>query len=183
VGRSETPRAERARRFTELVAAHADIVNRYLHNRHRVGDSLEAENLLAEVLAIAWKRFEDVPSDAEAAWLIGVARNRLMNMRSKQARRARLTSTIRPPSAAAPAEDEAMARTMLADAIQSLPEAEREAFTLSIWEGLSPRELGIAMGVTKNAAAIRLSRAKSLLLSRLVNDNAETDRSLTRDTQ
>jgi RNA polymerase sigma-70 factor (ECF subfamily) len=172
-----------ADRFSRLVHAHADTVNRYLLNRHRAGDPLEAEDLLAEVFTIAWQRFEDIPSEAEAAWLIGVARNRLMNMQSKQSRRSRLSAIVRPPSSSPSAEDEAVAEMTLSEAIESLPATEREAFTLSIWEGLSPRELGIVLGITQNAAAIRLSRARSLLLARLTEDLNETDWAVVKDTE
>jgi len=174
---------ERADRFTRLIHSHADAVNRYLRNRHRPGDSLEAEDLLAEVFAIAWRRLEDIPSDAEVAWLIGVARNRLMNMQSKQSRRTRLTASLRPTSTSPSAEDEAVAEISLSDAVESLPATEREAFTLSVWEGLSTRELGIVLGITQNAAAIRLSRARSLLLSRLSEEGHEMDGSVVKDTE
>jgi RNA polymerase sigma-70 factor (ECF subfamily) len=183
MGREPNGDPGRADRFSRFVHAYADTVNRYLLNRRRAGDALEAEDLLAEVFTIAWQRFEDIPSEAEAAWLIGVARNRLMNMQSKQSRRSRLSAIVRPPSSSPSAEDEAVAEMTLSEAIESLPATEREAFTLSVWEGLSPRELGIVLGITQNAAAIRLSRARSLLLSRLTGDLNEMDRAVVKDTE
>lgn len=173
----------RAERFVKFVHTHADTVNGYLRNRHRAGDPLEAEDLLAEVFTIAWQRFEDIPSEAGAAWLIGVARNRLMNMQSKQSRRSRLAAIVRPPSSSPSAEDEAVADISLVEAIASLPATEREAFMLSAWEGLSPGEIGIVLGITQNAAAIRLSRARSLLRTRLTEDLDETDRAVAKDTE
>lgn len=183
MGSSDRHDVERSERFTAFVASHADTVNRYLLNRHRAGDSLEAEDLLAEVFAIAWRCFDDIPSDAGVAWLIGVARNRLMNMHSKQRRRVRLSARLRGPLTSPAAEDEAIAEVALRESIESLPAAEREAFTLSAWEGLSPQELGRALGVTQNAASIRLSRAKSMLLSRLGSDYVENHRTLAKDTE
>lgn len=168
--------SDRAQRFTQLVQLHADTVNRYLINRHRASDALEAEDLLAEVLAIAWKRFDDIPDGAEVAWLIGVGRNRLMNMRSKQARRLRLSAVLRAQSAvAAPAEAEAIADVTLREAIESLSPAERETFTLSVWEKLSAREIGIVMGVSENAVKVRLSKVKSALIARLGGSFDETN--------
>lgn len=174
---------ERVDQFSKFVESHADSVNRYLLNRHRPGDSLDAEDLLAEVFTIAWRRFEDIPSEAEIAWLIGVARNRLMNLRSKQSRRSRLNATLRPPADSPSAEDEVVAENALTEAIEGLPRAEREAFMLSVWEGLSPHELGIVLGITQNAASIRLSRAKSLLLSRLTDEVPEMDGTVVKDTE
>ena len=180
MGRPDRHDVGRAERFTAFVASHADTVNRYLLNRHRAGDSLDAEDLLAEVFAIAWRRFDEIPADAGVAWLIVVARNRLMNMHSKQRRRAALRKHERPLTAPA-AEDEAIAEVAIREAIESLPAAEHEAFTLSAWEGLSPVELGRALGVTQNAASIRLSRAKSMLLSRLGSEYVENHRTLAKD--
>jgi RNA polymerase sigma factor (sigma-70 family) len=174
---------ERRDRFSGFVRSHADIVNQYLLNRHRAGDSLEAEDLLAEVFTIAWQRFEDIPPEAEAAWLIGVARNRLMNMQSKQSRRSRLSASARPRSTSPSAEEEAVAEITLSEAIDSLPATEREAFTLSVWEGLTPRELGIVLGITQNAAAIRVSRARSILFSFLTDNLDEIERVVTKDTE
>jgi hypothetical protein len=47
------PDREREARLTALLERHADVVNRYLINRHYAGDVLDAEDLLAEVFAIA----------------------------------------------------------------------------------------------------------------------------------
>lgn len=181
--RGEIRDPERSRRFSKFVEAHADSVNRYLRNRHRAGDPLEAEDLLAEVFAIAWRRFEDIPPDSEVAWLIGVARNRLMNMQSKRTRRSRLSAFVKPPANSPSAEDEIVAQIALADAIESLPHVDREAFTLSVWEGLSAREIGTVLGISQNAASIRLSRAKSLLVSRLSDEVPEKDRTAAKDTE
>ncbi len=175
--------AERADRFSTYVESYADIVHRYLLNRHRPGDPLEAEDLLAEVFEIAWRRFEESPRDSEAAWLIGVARNRLMNMQAKRSRRARISAPLRPPADSPSAEDEALAEVALSEALENLPPTEREALTLSIWEGLSPRELGIVLGISQNAASIRLSRAKSLLVSLLSSDPTENEGIVVKDTE
>ena len=67
-----------------------------------------------------------------------------------------------------------MARISLMSAIDALPTTEREAFTLSVWEGLASRDLGIALGISENAAKVRLSRAKSLLLAQLNTDEADS---------
>ena len=89
--------------------------------------------------------------------------------------------TIVSPSGAVVIAREVVAEIALWVAIESLPPTEREAFTLSVWEGLSPQELGIVLGITQNAASIRLSRARSLLLSRLTGEFAEKDRTVVKD--
>ena len=51
-----------------------------------------------------------------------------------------------------------------------LPEADAEVLRLWAWEELAPREIGVALGISPNAASIRLHRAKSRLRGRLVAD-------------
>lgn len=175
----------REERFSRLVERHADAVHRYLRNRLSGGDGIDAEDVLADVMMIAWQRLDDIPPDAEAPWLFGVARNRLMNAHSKRSRRAAISRRFRPLGPAAPAEDVAVADLSLRAAIDALPSLEREALLLTAWEGLSPNQLAVALGVTVNAAAIRLSRAKSMLLEQLQDggDGRESSDTLARDTR
>ena len=172
---------DREHRFSRLVEDHADAVHRYLRNRLSSGDGIDAEDILADVMMIAWQRFDDIPSGAEAPWLFGVARNRLMNAHSKRSRRTAIGRRVRPVGPTAAAEEVALADLGLRAALAALPEPEREALLLTAWEGLTPNELAIALGVTVNAAAIRLSRAKSMLLDAL-RDRESSD-SLARDTR
>jgi RNA polymerase sigma-70 factor (ECF subfamily) len=155
--------AEREDRFSQLVREHGNAVYRYLRRRHGLIDATDAEDLLAEVMTVAWRRLDDIPRDAEAAWLFGVARHHLSNSRRRGVRRARLTAPLRPPAPAPSAEAESIAELELRAALSALTPAEREALTLTAWEGLSPSELAVALGVTVNAAAIRLSKAKAHL--------------------
>jgi RNA polymerase sigma-70 factor, ECF subfamily len=166
------PSADREERFNRLVREHGDAVHRYLRRRYRGGDATDVEDLLADVMAIAWRRLDDVPNDAEAPWLFGVARRRLSNARSRRARRDRIVAPLRPRGSAPAAEDVALADLSLREALASLPEKEREALTLTAWEGLGPEELAAALGVTVNAAAIRLSKARTKLLA-LLAENAD----------
>jgi RNA polymerase sigma-70 factor, ECF subfamily len=168
------PSADREERFNRLVREHGDAVHRYLRRRYRGGDATDVEDLLADVLTVAWRRLDDVPSDAEAPWLFGVAKRRLSNARSRQMRRDRIAAPMRPKEASPPAEDVAIADLSIRDALAKLPDKEREALTLTAWEGLSPEELAQALGVSVNAAAIRLSKAKSRLLKLMAQDSDES---------
>jgi RNA polymerase sigma-70 factor (ECF subfamily) len=167
-----------------LLERHADVVNRYLMNRHSAGDGLDPEDLLAEVFAIAWRRLESIPPDAEAPWLIGVARNRVLNMRTKRNRRLRISRGSRPgPTFAPAAEDEVIAESALRGAIEKLSETDREVLRLSAWEGFSPAEIGTSLGCSENAVRIRLSRAKAQLLKQLISENHETHKVSAKDTE
>lgn len=165
---------DREERFTRIVHDHADALNRYLRRRYVSADATDVEDLLADVLAIAWRRLDEIPDDATAAWLFGVARHRLSNARTRRNRRDRIMAPIRPRVSSAAAEDEAIADLTLREGLQRLPAKEREALTLTAWEGLSPSELAVALGVSVNAAAIRLSKAKAHLLSLLEESGEES---------
>jgi len=53
-------------------------------------------------------------------------------------------------------------RTALILAVRSLPLSYRETATLTL-EGMEPKEIADVLGITPNAVAIRLSRAKELI--------------------
>lgn len=54
---------------------------------------------------MAWRRFDDIPGDAQIPWLIGVGRNALRNAPRKQRRINLLEARLRPIDSDAPAED------------------------------------------------------------------------------
>ncbi|HUD69685.1 MAG TPA: sigma-70 family RNA polymerase sigma factor [Acidimicrobiales bacterium] len=165
---------DREARFSRLVHDHGDAVHRYLRRRHVVGDATDAEDLLADVMAVAWRRLDDIPVGAEAPWLFGVAKHRLSNARHRSTRRDRLLAPIRPRAASPAAEDVAIADLGLREALDQLSDKEREALLLTAWEGLGPEELAIALDVSVNAAAIRLSKAKAHLLAILSEETPES---------
>jgi len=60
-----------------------------------------------------------------------------------------------------------LADLQLAEALAALKPSEREVLFLAVWEGLDPKELAVALKVSENAAAVRLSKAKSKLKENL----------------
>jgi RNA polymerase sigma-70 factor (ECF subfamily) len=166
--------SDREARFSRLVREHGDAVYRYLRRRHVPADATDAEDLLADVMAVAWRRLDDIPVGAEAPWLFGVAKHRLSNAWHRSSRRDRIIAPIRPRAAAPAAEDVAIADLGLREALDRLPDKEREALLLTAWEGLGPEELAVALDVSVNAAAIRLSKAKAHLLAILAEESEES---------
>lgn len=51
----------------------------------------------------------------------------------------------------------------VAEAIGRLPEADREVLLLTCWEGLSPDEVAVALGLAAGTARTRLHRARQRL--------------------
>ena len=122
---------------------------------------------------MAWRRRDEIPEGYERAWLFGVARNTILTAARSARRLARLRSKIRsttpPASTGGPPQASDRAGALL-PALHSLREADREILMLVAWEEMSHREIAMAMGISPNAVAIRVHRARKRLKDRM---NAE----------
>ena len=145
-------------RFRELFDGCFAPVTAYV--RRRVG-SQDAEDVVAEVFTVAWRRLEDIPPGVELPWLYGVARRTVANHRRAAHRRRRLAERIEAnvmPFATADAGHDDLLR-----ALSSLSEADREILRLAAWEDLDADSIAFVLGCSRNAAALRLSRARRRL--------------------
>jgi RNA polymerase sigma factor (sigma-70 family) len=136
----------------------------------RAASREDAEDIVAETFLTAWRRLEQVPPGPGARpWLYGVARNALANQQRSKRRRARLTGLLLAESvlrATHPAEvDTEIARA--AAAFARLGDGDRELLRLAAWEGLDPGEIATVLGCSRNAARIRLHRARRRLAREL----------------
>jgi RNA polymerase sigma-70 factor, ECF subfamily len=158
------PRA--SARFERLYAEARDPLVRYLARR-AAPDAVE--DLFADTMTIAWRRLDEIPHGAEVPWLYGTARRVLANQRRATGRFARLIEKLAsfghgvdlgtgPRSHADPD---------LADALVALAATDAEILRLWAWEELTPTEIGTALGISANAASIRLHRAKRRLRDQL----------------
>jgi RNA polymerase sigma-70 factor (ECF subfamily) len=121
----------------------------------------DAEDAVAEVFLVAWRRLDDVPAGEEALpWLYGVARRTVGNQRRGIVRRgrlqARLEQTVERPVVAAPPAAE-----LALEALSRLSAADQELLRLVAWEELSHAEIAYVMGISVNAVTIRLHRARA----------------------
>ncbi|NBO52895.1 MAG: sigma-70 family RNA polymerase sigma factor, partial [bacterium] len=103
----------------------------------------------------------------ERSWAIGVCRKMLANLRRKRTRRegliGRFIRDLIPPSPPPLVRRD----EELASALATLPASDREALLLAVWDELPPREIAKVLGISPNAAAIRVHRAKRRLRERL----------------
>lgn len=146
--------------FEETVRLVADPVRRYLWRR---ADPATAEDVLAETLAVLWRRLDRMPGDAEVvAWAIGVARLQLANAHRAQRRRDRLVAKIAvldPPAPSVGGDTEHVDDEVRAT-LAVLSVADAEVLRLWAWDELAPREIATVLGITVNAATVRLHRAR-----------------------
>jgi RNA polymerase sigma factor (sigma-70 family) len=153
-----------------LYERHFDALFRYA--AARVGRQA-AEDVVAETFAIAFTRRAAFDASRASAlpWLIGIATNLLRSQR--RAERKHLATDpgrIDPSGAPDPGlettisrADAAAVRGAVMRAVRRLARSEREAFLVHALAGLDGAELGVALGVSSSAAAVRLHRARAKL--------------------
>ena len=167
--RSSTASERRAedRRLVAEFEAMVRQVHPFLvaYARRRLVDSAVADDVVAETLAIAWRRWSDFPRDGqELAYLYGVERRVLANQKRAIRRQQSLVARLEHHQSPTSEMDQLTDRDVLiATAFGKLRKTDQELLALSFWEGFSNREIGIALGCSENAATIRLHRARKRL--------------------
>jgi len=150
----------RAEAFEDLVREAYVPLLRYLVRRT---DPATADDVLGDVLLVLWRRFDAVPGDARVPWCLGVARGCLANRRRSDERQRRLVERLAAVPAVAPPDGD----PDLDEALATLGDRDREVLHLWAWESLAPREIGVVLGISANAASIRLHRATRRLAKAL----------------
>jgi RNA polymerase sigma-70 factor (ECF subfamily) len=149
---------EPRQRFEELYRAYADNVHAYALRRTTPA---AADDVVADVFLVAWRRLSAVPSDPYP-WLLGVARRVLANRRRGEGRASALRLKL---AEAAPTPAELVSGTgmdaRVVRALHALSEGDRELLTLIAWDGLDHSELAAALGIRRGAVAVRLHRARA----------------------
>ena len=142
---------------------------------HRGISSADADDVVAEVFTIAWRRFADIPADAPIPWLFGVARNVARNHYRSERRRAALR-LLAPREVVVPEPSEPADTRVMRAALASLREDDREVLRLVAWDGVDPSQLPIALGCSAGAARVRLHRARQRFAEAVTRAEQETHR-------
>lgn len=149
----------RRQRFEALAPAVMDGVRRYLARRT---DPATAEDALAETMLVCWRRLDDLP-DEPLPWAYGVARYCLANAQRGDRRRARLAARVAVIDPPRPVSQPEHPDPRLAEAMARLRVQDAELLRLWAWEDLSQTEIALVLGISVNAASIRLHRARNRL--------------------
>jgi RNA polymerase sigma factor (sigma-70 family) len=157
--------------FRELYDRYAERVLGYHVRRTRDEDA--AHDLTAETFAQAWlvrARFRDDCGGTAGPWLFGIARNVLL----MSVRRRRLEAAARArlglPVTEIPAEETWLEG--LDEALDELPESQREAIRLRVVDDLTYDDVADRLGTTPAAARVRVHRGLSALRHRLGRETA-----------
>lgn len=142
------------------------FVQRRIHPTH-------AEDIVADAFLVAWRRFDDLPTDPgdARAWLFGIAQRTLLNGQRGDQRRQVLTMRIADTTVAAQTGDswngsdsDLVARRLdLAAAWSRLTCVHREALSLAVWDGLTGPQAAVVLGISPVAFRLRLTRARRAL--------------------
>ena len=162
--------------FGVIYDRHAATLLRFLGRRVGAG---VAEGLVGELFRIAFERRKTFDGSRASAlpWLYGIGSNLLLKHRRGEARRLRASArmaagrepTERRTSAAAL---DARVLPRVANAIEALPDGEREALLLFAWEDLSYQSVAEALELPIGTVRSRLNRARARLRE-LLEPNAK----------
>lgn len=158
--------------FERLYRQYADRVHAYALRRTTPS---AADDVVAEVFLVVWRRLHRVPEEP-LPWLLGVARRVLANRRRTESRAAALHERLadpgyRPQLSAVSAElDDRVQR-----ALAGLGERDRELLLLIAWEGLRVNEAAQVLGVRSGTLAVRLHRARQRLAEALAAEDVDID--------
>lgn len=136
------------------------------------------DDVLADVLLVAWRRRDEMPAEP-LPWLFGVAAKTLSTRWRSEARREALVDRVArqptPPAPSVEAELERRAQQRaLAAALGALDEHDRELLLLRYWDELRPREIAAGLGLPSVTVRARLRRATVRLHRHLRDALAKT---------
>lgn len=160
----------RDERFKDLFeACHRPLL---AYAARRCPTLADAEDVVAEIFVVAWRRLDQVPAGDEALlWLYGVARRTIANQRRGRARRGRLRARLETtfdPTAATPAASNPSGDDAALEALARLSASDQELLRLLAWEELTHAQIAEVLGISVNAVAIRLHRVRARFASAYV---------------
>jgi RNA polymerase sigma factor (sigma-70 family) len=161
--------------FSALFARHYPAVWRFVARR-AWPDAVD--DVVAETFLAAWRRYDDLPTDA-LPWLLNAAGKCLANHRRSATRAGALKERLVEQSTPirADATTQSFERNALVQAFASLSDGERALLMLTDWDDLPVRRAARALGISPATASARIYRARRKLRAALA---AELGRSTVR---
>jgi RNA polymerase sigma factor (sigma-70 family) len=132
--------------------------------RRRVATDEDADDITADTFAVAWRRRDELPADAERMWLFRTGHNVLANFRRGVERQRqlhlRIVSVDPPPmnyEAVAPGDRE------LWSALAALSSSDRDLLLMRAWDGLEVTDIASVLQVSPATVSSRLYKARERL--------------------
>ncbi|MGI9666171.1 MAG: RNA polymerase sigma factor [Acidimicrobiia bacterium] len=153
-------------RFKHLFESHHRAIQQYCFRRL---PSSDANDAVAEVFVVAWRKIDDAPEgDRALPWLYGISRNVVRNAH----RSTRRSTELRRKLAGVATDDNPGPETQVVrsaehsealEALATLRPEDQEIIRLRTWEELSNEEIASVMGLSVRAVESRLTRARRKL--------------------
>ena len=150
--------------FTKLYRGLLPQISSYLVRRCERSD---VEELASRVFEIAWRKRTQAPKGFELAWLYRIAGFVVANHRRAINSEKNFVARFKPLDFAPSPEDIAIADLSLSRAWSKLSPFEREAISLSAFEGLSNQDAARVLEISPNAFTQRLAKARAKLKANL----------------
>ncbi|HUP53953.1 MAG TPA: sigma-70 family RNA polymerase sigma factor [Methylomirabilota bacterium] len=158
-------------RFDAIFREHQRHVLAYAIRRAQT--LADAEDVAAETFIVAWRKIDSIPADDPLPWLYAVARRVLANHRRGLGRRDRLAALLRVEDVPTPIRAGDDLDGPAFGALATLSPADQELLRLVAWEELGNRQIAAVLGITPNAVAIRLHRARERFASALAQNEPD----------
>lgn len=140
----------------ELYRQYSGKVLAYI--RARVDNEQDAEDLCSTVFMKAWANLPDYDGEraSVSTWLFSIAHNAVVDHLRARRPSAELTETI-------PAPERDPELEALAQALESLPDRERDVIVLHYYQGLTLKEIAVHMRLAYSTVKLCHSRTLAVL--------------------
>jgi RNA polymerase sigma-70 factor, ECF subfamily len=153
----------------------SEVYQRYVHDVHRFslylsGNRALADDLTSETFVHAFWGASDLRVDTVKAYLLAIARNLYRNAMDRERRAVPMDKMPEPVDATPSPEQTAVDREALSNvlqAIQKLPDLQRDALVLAIGQDLRYEQIAAILGCSVAAVKVRIHRARLQLKQEL----------------
>ena len=150
---------DRAARFNQVFDSYLSDITAYCS--WRCCDREDAEDSVADVFLVAWRRLSDIPEGGAArVWLYATARRVTANRVRSRRRQARLLERVAAASRIEQSPPEDPLADVVRDVLRRLKPRDQEVLYLAEWEGLSSGEIATVLRCSAVSARGRLHRAR-----------------------
>jgi RNA polymerase sigma-70 factor (ECF subfamily) len=140
-----------------LHAEHGEALYRWALGR--LSDPRDAEELVAETLVRAWRRYDqyDPERGSERSWLFAIARNAATDLYRRSRRRLRVVRDDEIPELAVDDEAESIAEiSLVRDALDGLSPNHRAVIVEAFFEGMTVSEIARQLGIPEGTVKSRI---------------------------
>lgn len=145
--------------FETFVTANLPPLERFV--KFRVGNHPDAEDLLQEVLAAAYRNRDTVSSEAAfKPWILGIARNKCNDYFRAKAKRMEIPLESLDETALTVGLHGVKVKTVVSETLEALGDTDRQILYLSYFKDLPQAEIAARLGIPVGTVKSRLFHAK-----------------------